>query len=227
MLTLIMMALMLHQAAPVDSGEPADPAPTAAPCSTERKLEMIPLDVEITDSELAPVVSAIDKKVADGDKQIMLRITSPGGDLKATWNFVQHMENIQAKGVTFRCVADIEAASGAFTILQACDERLMTYRTMLLEHHAHAGLEGTPAEIRDSLRTTEIMDMNRIVYDARRLKMPLRELLAKIDRRDWSMGPDEALKVNAVDGIVKDIKTLPPLVELSKPATIRQLLGLD
>jgi ATP-dependent protease ClpP protease subunit len=177
---------------------------------------LIPLDVELSDDSLSPVKAKIDQQVKSGAKTVLLRIDSPGGELDAMWHFVQYMEGLQANGVKFQCVADTYAASGAFDILQNCDERLMTNRAILLTHQLSGGVRGTRQEMEDRMEMLERMDRNRLGQEAKRMGMPLDELLKRTAGHNWSMDSEEALAAHAVDAVV-DSKDLPPAAKLEKP----------
>lgn len=202
------------------------PAVAQAPlCEPDHKIQfkptkypkgMVPFHGDVDDQTMAPVNKKLKELVDDGAKTLLIRIDSPGGDLETMWSTVQLWEGYQARGVKIQCVVDTFAASAAFDLLQTCDERLITPRGTALTHQLSTTVSGTRQNLEDRMRLVEQRDLARLEREAKRMGIPLAELLEKTAGHDWSMSADEALAVNAVDATV-DPKTLPPPYELEKP----------
>lgn len=69
-------------------------------------------------------------------EDIVLILDSPGGSVDAGYWFVNHMQEVQARGIHISCVVGSEAASMAFQILLHCNSRFGLPTSMLLFHGA-------------------------------------------------------------------------------------------
>ena len=169
---------------------------------------------DVNDAALGPVLDKVDSLVAAGEKTVMFRINSYGGNVAAGLDFIQAIEEFQKKGVKVICVVDTKAMSMGFAILQAvCNERLMTKRSVLLAHKASTQIKGNDVDVEEDLEFLRALDRSMAEVCAARLKISVEEYRAKISTKDWTMAWQEAKKIGAVDGIVAP-KDLPPLYEL-------------
>lgn len=102
--------------------------------------------IEIKDIDLdnvLPVVEKVDELVAAGEKTILFKIHSGGGQIGLGIALINHIEDLKKKeGLRVQCVVDWYAMSMAYTILQGvCDDRFMTKRAILLAHNGSGGAE--------------------------------------------------------------------------------------
>lgn len=137
---------------------------------------------EVNHKSTAAFVKAIEE--ASDQKQVTVRITSPGGEAGAMLVMIQNIEDLKKlKHFKLVCVADLMAASAAFITLEtSCDTRLMTYRTMLLAHGVQGGDDGNIATRADSLHETEILERVVSIAVAKRMGMTTDAYLAWIYR---------------------------------------------
>lgn len=95
----------------------------------------------------------------------ILFIQSPGGEISAGNDLIQFMKD---SGKHFTCIADM-AASMAFAIFQACDDRYVTSNAQLMQHLAILQLSGPTANLKSQydhimgiIEDLEIMQADRI-----------------------------------------------------------------
>jgi len=162
----------------------------------------------------------------DGKKDVVLRISSPGGSVFAGLIFIQKIEDMKAKNnARIACVGDIMVASMASIIFESgvCDERSLTDRTVVLFHGVASEASGKTGNIQDELDLMRRIDLAGAKIVATRLGITPEQYLAKIDRRDWWLSPDEALAVGATDyviavGVPPNPRT-PPAPKVEGPET--------
>ena len=80
-------------------------------------------------------------------KEITMLINSPGGSVTTGMIMVDSMRQAKARGVRFRCLSTVLAASMAYIILAECDNRYAFSNTLLLWHEISLSVRG--AKIRD------------------------------------------------------------------------------
>lgn len=168
---------------------------------------------EVNEENLTAVAEKMVERIQAGDRQLVLRLNSPGGSVFDGLSFIQWVEGVkQSTKVRVTCVVDVMAASMAFVILQSpvCDERLMTRRSILLAHEASTSVSGKPADLESALEMLRAISRALGAVCANRMGMSVDEFMARIANVDWSMDADAALKAHAVDGLV-DPATLPPV----------------
>lgn len=150
-------------------------------------------------------IEELGARVAAGEKQIVIKITSPGGDVFAGMAMGDAMEQAADSGVQLVCVADRFAASMGFVLLQnrGCAVRVMTKRTVLLAHGPSAQAAGTSQAIASQAAFLAALEKAMAEEAAARLLISVEEYLAKTDNKDWSFTWQEALDVGAVDEVVE------------------------
>lgn len=140
-------------------------------------------------SELITQMSAMN------GQNVYVYISSPGGSIRAGNEFIRFMDAYKGH-VT--CIADT-AASMAFSILQACNTRLVFPDSIIMQHEATFGLEGqTPNNISFLGMILSMLDaMNKM--EAARMEMTVEDLKKKI-RDDWWLYGTQAVAAKAADG---------------------------
>lgn len=145
-------------------------------------------------------------KAKAGHKRITIRISSDGGSVFAGLDMIKDIVDAkEAYGVKTVCLVDNRAYSMAMVVLQsaACDVRAMKPYATLMIHHASVKTQGTADDLDDTSLILKAIDRAMLTIVANRMKMPIDELYKRIDRRDWWMAGEEALKVRAVDVIAE------------------------
>ena len=78
----------------------------------------------------------------NGNKEVHMYITSPGGDVPAGLAIINVIRDLQAEGVVVTGEVRGEAQSMGFYILQACDFRIMHEGDALMAHGITFGFSG-------------------------------------------------------------------------------------
>jgi len=160
---------------------------------------------EINEESAGKTIEFLHQAPLNGFDVVVIEWNSPGGEVLSGFELAKAIEDSIIPVV---CVVDGQADSMAFYILQSCHVRLMTRRSMLMVHKARIG--GAPS-------IDPIVNANRkILLDAlnfamaehitERMCITRDELLEKISVLDWWMNWEDALKVGAVDGVVRSTK---------------------
>ena len=144
------------------------------------------------------VAKIIDKIVSSPREHFFFYITSPGGSIYAGNNLIAAMHS---SGKTFTCIAST-AASMAFGILQACDERLVTENSLVMQHVASYSLEGEAPNNHSYASLIERMVEQMDAQQADRIGMSLENFKKKI-RDDWWLYDGEAVGAGVADGTVQ------------------------
>lgn len=104
-----------------------------------------------------------------------------------------HEVTIKVRGV---------AASAAGMILQAADKRLIGFNSRLMIHKGSSGINGTADDIADEHAWwQDATDQMVNLFLSRTDQISKAEFLRKINRRDWWLSADEAVKVGFADAV--------------------------
>jgi ATP-dependent protease ClpP protease subunit len=186
---------------------------------------------DFSEDDLPPAQKKFDERVEAGDKHIVFVINSFGGAVFQGWDFIKHVEDAKKKfGFTTTCIVDVKAYSMGYVMLQsgACDDRKMTTRATLLAHEGSLTLDGPMKadEIESEAQFLQALNNTIIQVCSARMGMPAAEFAAKIHGKDWTMTPDTAITVHAVDFVV-DPAAVPPLytLEVEKKNFLQKLFG--
>lgn len=163
-------------------------------------------DDEVTTASSKDAVAAIHQAEREHANVLVIDINSPGGSVFDGFEVAKAIENAKIKIV---CVADGEAASMAFYILQSCPVRYMTKRTVLMTHnpsfHMNEDVPVTPERLAKLAAALKALSAAMAEHCARRLHMTIDAYKAKIDGDDWNMTWQEALAIGAVDHVVDTV----------------------
>lgn len=142
-----------------------------------------------------------------GAEAVVIEINSPGGRVDAGFEMSKVIENSQAKTV---CVVDGDAVSMGYYILQSCDIRLMTKRSILM---IHAPLLFNATVTGDQSRFKQIYEMMHALTEAmldqfsKKTIVSLEAMRLKIaDGKEWWVSWKEATSLLMVDGTVASTK---------------------
>ncbi len=135
----------------------------------------------------------------------VIYLNSGGGDVIAGNGIIDEIaaHSIQGGGnhhVTIKVRG--QASSMAGMILQAADHRVVGMHSLMMIHKGTLGFEGTPDQLEDEvawLRTsTEWMAR---LFLSRTDRITEEEFMSRIDRRDWWLTSDEAVKIGFADAV--------------------------
>lgn len=164
---------------------------------------LIPIE-DIDSMTLPGIRASFDSRVDAGDKVVLFRINSFGGEVFAGMDFIQHVEDAKhAHDLHIQCVVDSRAMSmGAAFLESFCDERLMTRRSMIMFHGAATAVKGKQDDIESELSEVRAMNESLGNMCAARMNISREEYAAHTAHQNWFLAADEALKVGAIDGFV-------------------------
>jgi len=128
---------------------------------------------------------------------IILYMSSPGGSVIAGQLLIQQINYLQRRGHKVHCVADI-AASMAFAILQACDDRYVTPSSILMQHQMSLGVSGQLFNIKSRLKLMNTIESDMTRRQAKRMGMEDDDFTEKITS-DWWLFGNESVSSNAAD----------------------------
>lgn len=164
----------------------------------------ISLTGSITPATVTATIKALEEVAKKKPNGIVLEINSGGGDYDSGFLLSKAIERTP---IPVTCIVDGDAASMAFFILQSCDKRVATPRSVLMIHEVSwtgavktSGIDSVAGFIRTQ---NEAM----LAHCAAKLKISKDALAKAITGKDWFLTPDEALAIGAIDEIVpvKDI----------------------
>jgi ATP-dependent Clp protease protease subunit len=138
----------------------------------------------------------------DFDDIVDLYINSPGGELDATWAFIDLMTGIR---VPIRTIAMGEIASGATMIFVAGDERVMAPNSNAMIHHFSAGYMGSYKDLVAARKGQDIETKKIIRHFIHHSKFKTEKEILKyvlLDQDNY-LSPAEMKKYGLCDKILK------------------------
>lgn len=190
--------------APEGPPEVLSRATGALRCSSRPCVMSLRFDKRVGTDTVDPIVNLIALANHANADRVILEISTEGGEVTAGFDLVKAIEGSRAP-VT--CVVDYKAYSMGFFILQACAERVMTYRSSLMAHEVREQTVNEVTVYADRLQS--LADSLRVLsrgfaeHCARRMKVSLPEYLSHVGgAKDWYMDWEQALAAHAVDRVV-------------------------
>jgi ATP-dependent protease ClpP protease subunit len=165
-------------------------------------------NASIDKANVAKVVSLFEQISAAGPDAIVLELSTLGGEVPSGYEFARAIERSNAH-VT--CVVDGDAASMGYFVLQSCDTRLMTKRSVLMIHEPHVGGpdHGTQSVYRNLQAMLHITSEAMLEHEVVRMKVSKEVVRKHIENgQDWNMLYGEALEVGAVDGVAPSVESV-------------------
>ena len=140
---------------------------------------------------------------------VLFEIDSPGGSVAAGFAIAKAIEE---SSVPVICVVDGSAYSMAFYVLQSCDIRSMTDRSVLMAHEPSVMtiVNGKAANWRKlGIELSQMLEaltkaMNH--HCSRRLNISYEDYSKRVYDTEWQMASEEALSVAAVDHVVISVR---------------------
>jgi ATP-dependent protease ClpP protease subunit len=135
---------------------------------------------------------------------VNILIDSPGGSVDDGYTIIHTLED--SKDIVSSCKVDTSAMSMAFGILQSCTERSMTKRATLMAHEIKVQIKGTMSQTSFENEAAQLKVSNRAMaeHNIKRMKISLQKYQAHtVGGKDWHMDWEEAVRIGAVDSIVK------------------------
>jgi len=178
----------------------------------EEPTEKVTLELGDVD---APTVDALVEKIdqlkeAGKTKELWIRIHSFGGEVEAGNKLIDSLENAGMKTV---CVADHQAMSMGFYVLQACERRLMTKRSTLMIHDPSGGARGNSAQLKMYSDWLGKLNLAMLEMASKRMGMSIKDIQDKVGCTAWFLNWEEALATHAVDDTI-DARDIPPTTKV-------------
>jgi len=183
-----------------DSGTPAPDLATPDTTATS-PIAFIPLIGDIDDMSAMIVIDSI--AASQGSKMILIEINSPGGSVSAGFAI---SKAIEASNVSVACLVDGSADSMAMYVLQSCDIRMMTKRSVLMIHQPSVGIEkgGRINDFGNAVRALTALNHAMIEHIAARMNIPAQVIVDAIDgNKEMWMYWETAIHFDAVDIVWK------------------------
>lgn len=138
-------------------------------------------------------------KIEDND--IILYLSSPGGSVIAGQSLIQKINYLQHRGHRVHCVADF-AASMAFAIMQACNDRYVMPSSILMQHQMSLGVVGQFFNIQSRMQLMHAIETDMTRRQASRMGISEDEFTQKITS-DWWLYGNQSVENNAADAVVQ------------------------
>lgn len=131
------------------------------------------------------------------DQPILLRICSPGGEIRALSVVYNTIKSIPNKIITY---SDGEAASAGMFLLGLGDVRVVAPDCMLMLHYVQSGYVGTSEGMVERAGVSKKLNNDWFTKLEKRSGIKgLKELVKNTADGDLNMTPDDALKLGLID----------------------------
>jgi len=180
----------------------SEPQIVAQAQEESKPLARVQLSGPVDGNSAAEVIDGLLSAERAGAEAVLLEIDTPGGGVKSGFYISKTIEDLKIPVI---CVVDGEADSMGFYILQSCDVRLMTYRSVLMAHEPAfgEGPGGHPNEMRSWADALKVLSAAMVEHMSARMTCSAEEMAAKIEGgRMWWFDWHDALQFHAVDGVV-------------------------
>jgi len=164
-------------------------------------------NIVLTKDNHIAIVGEINKKTAiDFVKNInnvktdnlYIYINSPGGSVMDGHHIITYMNNIKAKNRTIiTCYADMAASMG-FVILQACDVRLGSPSSILMQHQMSVGIKMNLHNLNNYIKMVQDINIYLDKMQAKRIGMDYYEFINKVNN-DWWISGVSAINEKVLD----------------------------
>lgn len=133
---------------------------------------------------------------------VLIEINSPGGVVFDGFALVDKIEELKSHGhaVTTRALG--MAASMGMPILQCGDIRQMTRNAHLMVHEISSGSIGKYSEMQDEVELMNRLQQRYFSLVAEKSNLSVKQLMKRVERKDWWMSSDDALDNGFVDEVV-------------------------
>lgn len=190
--------------ASVAEREPVDPVnqsftlmPTVDPQAYLGSVDVIRFEDEVNAETADVFMRQLQANIDAGQKIVVVQIDTPGGSISAGMDM---MKAIERSPVPVACVVDTFALSMGLAILQSCDVRMMTGRSVLMGHQPAAGSRG---QENDSKNLTDVLiALNHALakHIVSKAKIDVTEYERHVaGGREWWINVEEAQKVGFID----------------------------
>lgn len=158
----------------------------------------------VDDDSVTEFTTKLTDHILAGDTKIIVEINTPGGSVGHGFDMGHAIERAPVPVV---CVVDGMAASMGLYILQSCDVRIMTTRSLLMGHAPSAGTRGQSEELSKLAHILRQLSIAMANHITRKTVMTAGEYLGKIaNGQELWLTSTEALDLRFVDFTVGDVQ---------------------
>jgi len=140
-------------------------------------------------------------KVDDSNAEYEIIFDSPGGGVFAGMALYDYIQQLRKKGHKITTATRGMAASMGGILLQAGDHRAMGAESFILIHEIATGAIGKVADIEDEMKLCKMMTDRVVKIFANRSHLSEAKIRAGMNRKDWWISSDQALKYGLVDEV--------------------------
>ena len=166
---------------------------TTATHITLTKDNMIAITGEITKSTAVKFIN----NMRTVNNNTYIYINSPGGSVMDGHHIVNYMTMLKSKNITLTCYADM-AVSMAFVILQACDNRLGSPASILMQHQMSLRTNMNLFNLNNYVKMVQDINIYLDKFQAERIGMNYSDFVNKITSDWWISG------ITAIDERILD-----------------------
>jgi len=167
--------------------------------SAERRI--LKLTGNVTDSSVASLARGLGDLCARSLDPITVQIMSPGGSVLPGFALYDAMLEARAHGVHLTTVGVGYTASMAGVLVQAGDVRVLSENSYFHIHEVSSSHTGNVNTMKDAAKFAETLWHHLSDILAARSSFSAEELRDKVERKDWWMGADEALRHGFIDEV--------------------------
>ena len=165
------------------------------------------IEVEEINSDTAEAFITKLKTFEDG-RPFVVVFDSPGGSVR--WG-EKMSAAIERSPVPVICVVDGMAASMGFYILQSCDVRVMTTRSLLMGHEPASATQGQPSEMSRMADLLQKLSRAMAYHITRKSRMTVADYLEKVSGgKEFWLTVEDASFYGFIDYSVGSVDTLLP-----------------
>lgn len=181
------------------------PETTTPPAETKPDAPRDAILSIIDDTDVLSYMSAVEAARDKEADHVVVVFNTHGGELDAAQGIVLRIDHARTLGIKTYCVVDGDAWSAGFYIMQSCDRRYMTKRSVLMAHQVAITVRMHPGQDpKNASASLEAMSLAVSEQCARRLKITIEDYLARVaDNGEIWLNWKQAIEIGAVDEIVE------------------------
>lgn len=131
----------------------------------------------VDEESVGEFIQTLNRHLATNPKSIVVEINTPGGSVGAG---MEMGKAIERSPVPVVCVVDGMAASMGLYILQSCDVRTMTKRSLLMGHEPAGSSRGQPQEVQQTADLLTKLSRAMAYHIVSKSKLTVDEYISKI-----------------------------------------------
>jgi ATP-dependent protease ClpP protease subunit len=183
---------------------PEPPKKPKIECDTHPCVPYYRFSESIDDDAAGKFKAFMEAAVEASADLVMVELNTPGGSMDDGHEISRAIEAAPFKVV---CVVDGTSASMGMYVLQSCDHRVMTKRSMLMIHQVSLmvspGMRLTDLRVENSAATIRVATRAYVEWVTHRMNAKVPEVMTRIQGgREWWLDWEEAQQRGAVDVVI-------------------------